>query len=56
MLLQVQRDHGLDHAALFGVEGPAIDEVLAQRPVFLERPRLERGNELNLVHQPVLLS
>ena len=32
----------------------AVDEVIGQRPVFLERPGLEGGDELDLVDQPVL--
>ena len=54
MLLQVQPDHRLDHAALVGIEGAAVDEVIGQRPVFLERPGLKPGDELDLVDQPIL--
>ena len=33
---------------------PRIDQVIGQRPVFLERPGLKRGDELDLVDQPIL--
>ena len=51
MLLQVQRDHGLDAGALLGVEVAAGGEVVGQGPGLVAGPGLEGGDELALVDQ-----
>src|SRR5262249_57152778 len=47
-------DHGLDAGALVGVEVAATDEVVGEGAGLVERPRLERGDNVALVDQPVL--
>ena len=54
VLLHVQRDHRLDGGPAVGVEVAPRVQVIGQAPGLVERPGLERGDELGLVDQPVL--
>ncbi len=54
MLPDVSRDQGLDRRAIIVIEVAAGDEVLGERPGLVERPRLERGDEPDLVDEAIL--
>ena len=54
MLLEVARHQSLDGRSVVGLEVAAADEVVGQVESLVARPRLERGNKLDLVDQAVL--
>ena len=54
MLFEVTPDKGLDRASVVGVEIAAGLEMFAEAPALVAGPRLERGDELDLVDQAVL--
>ena len=54
VLLEVQDNHRLDHAALVGVQVAAVDEVVGKGARLVARPGLEGGDELALIDEPDL--
>jgi hypothetical protein len=49
VLLQMQRDHRIHAGALIGVKVATSNKVLGQWPPLVASPRLEGGQELELI-------